>query len=457
MFDRRFLFRILPMGHSQLAEFIGARGPNTHVNAACAVDRPGRGPRRGLDPRRTLPAGGSGRGRQPLERQPDGVDRLRLPRHRRGGHRRQGRGRGPALRSPPSRDADGDGRLRHGGGEPGRGGGARACAGSWSFSPARPPTAPSTPPASTWSTSPGWWRASWPPPSAATGVNRMAMAPRDGLHLPRDLHPRAGRQRRRRGHGPAEGLRLRRQPDRRLQHQGLHRPPDGRRRRGRDRREDPRARDRAPGAELQGAGSRAGHAQPVAGRPLSRPVRDPPGRRLRLADRPHSHPADPRRSRSSGRPRRSRPLAGRRERLRPAPRPRSSPGPCASRPPAAPDVPLPRAPGASAWAPSAGRPCRGAGGRVNERRSGRHCCPGATALSHPRLPLLPRQPLAPSVPAPPPPPSPRSPPPRPRPPHPPRPTQSSSAAWPSSPRRPAIPPTCSTSSWISRPTSVSTP
>ncbi|MCW5852349.1 MAG: acyltransferase domain-containing protein, partial [Anaerolineae bacterium] len=35
-FDRRFLFRILSMGHSQFAEYIGARGPNTHVNAACA-------------------------------------------------------------------------------------------------------------------------------------------------------------------------------------------------------------------------------------------------------------------------------------------------------------------------------------------------------------------------------------------------------------------------------------
>ncbi|MCB0160693.1 MAG: beta-ketoacyl synthase, partial [Caldilineaceae bacterium] len=35
-FDRRFIFRILAMGHSQFAEFIGARGPNTHVNAACA-------------------------------------------------------------------------------------------------------------------------------------------------------------------------------------------------------------------------------------------------------------------------------------------------------------------------------------------------------------------------------------------------------------------------------------
>ena len=36
MFDRRFLFRILSMGHSQIAELIGARGPNTQVNAACA-------------------------------------------------------------------------------------------------------------------------------------------------------------------------------------------------------------------------------------------------------------------------------------------------------------------------------------------------------------------------------------------------------------------------------------
>ena len=36
VFDRRFLFRILPMGHSQFAEFIGARGPNTAINAACA-------------------------------------------------------------------------------------------------------------------------------------------------------------------------------------------------------------------------------------------------------------------------------------------------------------------------------------------------------------------------------------------------------------------------------------
>ncbi|HID51055.1 MAG TPA: acyltransferase domain-containing protein, partial [Anaerolineae bacterium] len=36
VFDRRFLFRVLAMGHAQFAEYIGARGPNTQVNAACA-------------------------------------------------------------------------------------------------------------------------------------------------------------------------------------------------------------------------------------------------------------------------------------------------------------------------------------------------------------------------------------------------------------------------------------
>jgi len=36
LFDRHFLFRIISMGHSQFAELIGARGPNTQVNAACA-------------------------------------------------------------------------------------------------------------------------------------------------------------------------------------------------------------------------------------------------------------------------------------------------------------------------------------------------------------------------------------------------------------------------------------
>ena len=37
VFDRRFLLRTLAMGHSQFAEFIGARGPNTQINSACAT------------------------------------------------------------------------------------------------------------------------------------------------------------------------------------------------------------------------------------------------------------------------------------------------------------------------------------------------------------------------------------------------------------------------------------
>jgi acyl transferase domain-containing protein/NAD(P)-dependent dehydrogenase (short-subunit alcohol dehydrogenase family)/acyl carrier protein len=37
VFDRRYLFRVLSMGHSQFAEFIGARGPNTQINSACAT------------------------------------------------------------------------------------------------------------------------------------------------------------------------------------------------------------------------------------------------------------------------------------------------------------------------------------------------------------------------------------------------------------------------------------
>src|SRR5207244_12233989 len=36
VFERRFLLRTLSMGHSQFAELIGARGPNTQINSACA-------------------------------------------------------------------------------------------------------------------------------------------------------------------------------------------------------------------------------------------------------------------------------------------------------------------------------------------------------------------------------------------------------------------------------------
>jgi acyl transferase domain-containing protein/NAD(P)-dependent dehydrogenase (short-subunit alcohol dehydrogenase family) len=41
VFNRRFLLRVLSMGHSQFAEFIGARGPNTQINSACATTTQG--------------------------------------------------------------------------------------------------------------------------------------------------------------------------------------------------------------------------------------------------------------------------------------------------------------------------------------------------------------------------------------------------------------------------------
>ena len=36
VFDRKYLFKAVSMGHAQFAEYIGARGPNTQLNAACA-------------------------------------------------------------------------------------------------------------------------------------------------------------------------------------------------------------------------------------------------------------------------------------------------------------------------------------------------------------------------------------------------------------------------------------
>ena len=52
VFNRKFLFRALSMGHSQFAELIGARGPNTQVNSACASTTHGACAGRGLDPGR---------------------------------------------------------------------------------------------------------------------------------------------------------------------------------------------------------------------------------------------------------------------------------------------------------------------------------------------------------------------------------------------------------------------
>ena len=252
-FDRKFLFHALSMGHSQFAEYIGARGPNTQVNSACASTtqavalaedwiRAGRCERvvivsgDDVTSDRLLEWMGAGflasgaaatddvvaDAAVPFDLRRHGMilgmgaaaivveaaasaRRARHPAHRPGPrhrHREQRLPRHPTRHEPHQ---PGDGGPR---------GDGRAPMGH------RPPR------------------------------DRAA----DGLHLARDLHAGPGRQRPGRGRCAAARLRRLGRTGRDLQHQGLHRPRHGRRDRGRHRHQGDRDRDRAPGAELQGAG-----------------------------------------------------------------------------------------------------------------------------------------------------------------------------------------------------------
>ena len=130
-FDRRFLFRVLAMGHSQFAEYIGARGPEHARQRRLRHDRAGASPwpRTGSASgrcRRVIVLGADDVTSDHLMR----VDRRRLPGHGRGRHRRPGRGGRAALRPPPPRHAARHGRLRAGGRERGRGARSAACAAS---------------------------------------------------------------------------------------------------------------------------------------------------------------------------------------------------------------------------------------------------------------------------------------------------------------------------------------
>ncbi len=153
-FDRRFLFRILSMGHTQFAEYIGARGPNTAGQRGLRQHHPGDRPGRGLDPHRPLPARARHRRRRRDQRQPAGMGRGRAswrpapPPPTTGSPRRPCPSTAAATaRSWAWAPAPWWSRAK----TPCA---SAACAASSRCWPARPPTAPSTAPAWTSTTSP---------------------------------------------------------------------------------------------------------------------------------------------------------------------------------------------------------------------------------------------------------------------------------------------------------------
>ena len=129
--------------------------------------------------------------------------------------------------------------------------------------------------------------------------------PRDGVHVPRDLHAGARRERPGRDQRPAGGVRRRRRQGGHRQHQGVHRPPDGRRHRGRRRHQGARDRDRPAGAELQGGRPVPRGAQPVDRRRLPRAVCVAAGGGVRVADQHGAAAVDARPRRRSPAPRRA--------------------------------------------------------------------------------------------------------------------------------------------------------
>ena len=225
--DRRFLFRVLSMGHSQFAELIGARGPNTQLNAACASTT--QAVAVAEDWIRT------GRCRRVVVVSADDVTSDRLHRmvrrgisgQRRGGHRRRGRGNRDSLRPAPQRHDHRNGRggaghrkrrsrrrtrpaphLRSAERGNGQQRVPRHAAGHRAHRQAHGGTGPA-----------GRDARRHPP----RGDGRV-----HGFRFARDLHARARRQRGGRNPCPAPGVRPGGGPHRHRQHQGLHRPRHGR-------------------------------------------------------------------------------------------------------------------------------------------------------------------------------------------------------------------------------------
>ena len=170
--DRRYLFRILSMGHAQFAEIIGARGPNTQINSACASTTQGIALAedwiRAGRCRRVIVISAENATSDALAP----LGRRWLPRFGRGRHGREGR-RTPPCRSTTVATGCCSGWAPRGSSSSRptrpRSGASSPSAKSW---PRSVRTAPSTAPSSTSSTSARSWRP-WcprPRPTASTAT-----------------------------------------------------------------------------------------------------------------------------------------------------------------------------------------------------------------------------------------------------------------------------------------------
>ena len=300
MFDRRFLFRILSMGHSQFAELIGARGPNTQINSACASTtqaialaedwiRAGRCRRVVIvaadDATSDTMMGWIGAGflASGAAATDEVVEEAALPFD----ERRHGMliGMGAAGLVVESAAA-----ARERGAHPDLRG---ARLGDREL---RVPRHPARRRAHLRRDG-----AAGPPGRAPRRSTRGDRA-RDGVRLPRDLH--AGPRRQRRGRDPraAPGLRRGRRSDRDRQHEGLHRSSDGRRPRGRHGGQGARDGRRPAGAELPRSRPRARRCSISRGRLVPGALRTATRGGLRIADLDVAAALDASRRRSPAQP-----------------------------------------------------------------------------------------------------------------------------------------------------------
>ena len=281
-FDRRFLFRCLSMGHSQFAEIIGARGPNTQINAACASTT------QALSLAEDWIR--AGRCRRVVVVSADDVttDTLLpwvasgLPRVRCSRDRRHGGGRGHPVRPAPARHdrRDGRGGFVVESAEAARERGLQpicevlgAVTANSAFHGTRLDVEHIAQVMETVVAQ-----------AESRGVDRHEIADSTVFVSHETYTPGPRWQRFGRDQRPAPTFGP--MPSRSSSPTPRASPAcDGRRHRGRGGDQGPRDRHRPAGAQLQGARSRAGRAQPLAGRCLPGAARPPAGGRLRLADR----------------------------------------------------------------------------------------------------------------------------------------------------------------------------